>query len=77
MVVTVSATLKLSVYQLLGGLLGCRPGHHPTVRPHPPTLTFLNNDGHKAEKLELAYYAAFPDRADKDLRFENQILSLS
>jgi hypothetical protein len=30
----------------------------------------------KTEKLEMAYYAAFPDRADKDLRFENQILSL-
>jgi hypothetical protein len=30
----------------------------------------------KTQKLEIAYYAAFPDRADKDLKFENQILSL-
>jgi hypothetical protein len=30
----------------------------------------------KAQKLELAYYAAFPDRMNKDLRFENQVLSL-
>jgi hypothetical protein len=30
----------------------------------------------KTQKLEMAYYEAFHDRAGKDLRFENQILSL-
>ena len=30
----------------------------------------------KAQKLEIAYYAEFPDRVNKDLRFENQVLSL-
>jgi hypothetical protein len=30
----------------------------------------------KAQKLELAYYQAFPDRADGDLQFENQLQSL-
>ena len=30
----------------------------------------------KIQKLELVYYQAFPDRADDDLRFQNQIDSL-
>jgi hypothetical protein len=30
----------------------------------------------KLQKLELAYYQAFPDRADGDLQFDNQLQSL-
>jgi hypothetical protein len=30
------------------GLATFGQGHHPTVRLHSPTFTFLNNDGHKS-----------------------------
>jgi hypothetical protein len=30
----------------------------------------------KTQKLEIAYYQAFPDRAAEDLRFENQLHAL-
>jgi predicted ATP-grasp superfamily ATP-dependent carboligase len=31
----------------------------------------------RLQKLELAYYQAFPDRADQDVRFENQLYELN
>src|SRR6478752_7285478 len=37
MVPAAFADQNLSIYQLVGGLLGCRPGHQTSIRPHSPT----------------------------------------